>query len=184
MTQDVLWMTEDYFKENSVLNDNVDWRLVQPIMIMCQDRYLHPILGTDLFDTIADEIYAGSVSAENQTLLNLYIRKVILYYTIAELGMVLKYRLNNKGVMVKNSENSQPASLEEIQAFQNYWNKNAEWWAERTTKFLRENASTTSYADYYAQVVTSDDILPNTTNFTTSIYLDDNSDSCRDNLFK
>ena len=184
MTQDVLWMTEDYFKENSVLNDNVDWRLVQPIMIMVQDQYLHPILGTDLFDTIADEIYAGSVSAENQTLINLYLRKVVLYYTLAELAKVLKYRYNNKGVMVKNSENSQPASLEEVQDMYNYWKQKAEWQSERATKFLRENATTSVYADYYAQVVTSDDILPNSTNFTTSIFLDDNEDSCRDNLFK
>ena len=184
MTQDVLWMTEDYFKENSVLNDNVDWRLVQPIMIMVQDQYIHPLLGTDLFDTIADEIYASSVSTENETLLNLYLRKVILYYTLAELGKVLKYRYQNKGVMVRNSENSQPASLEEVQEMYDYWKNKAEWQAERATKFLRENASSSTYPDYYAQIVTGDDIIPNSTNFTSSLYLDDDRDSCKENLYK
>ena len=78
MTQDVLWMSETYFKDNSILNDNVDWKVVQPIMIMVQDQYIHPVLGSDLFDEIADQIYNNNVSALNQTLLNLYIRKCII----------------------------------------------------------------------------------------------------------
>ncbi len=184
MTQDVLWMTEDYFKDHSILNENVDWTLVQPIMIMVQDRYIQSILGTNLFDEIADEIEAVNVSANNETLLNLYVRKCIIWYVLSELAPILKYRFQNKGVMVRNSENSQPASLEEVQEMYDYWKNKAEWQAERATKFLREEASTTVYADYYAQVVTSDDILPNSTNFTTSIFLDDDRDSCRDNLFK
>jgi hypothetical protein len=178
-------MTEDYFKDNSVLNENVDWTIVQPIMIMVQDQYIHPILGTDLFDTIADEIYAGTVSTENETLLNLYLRKVIIYYTLAELAQVLKYRYMNKGVMVRNGENSQPASQEEVQAQYSYWKQKAEWQSERATKFLRENATTTVYADYYASVITSDDILPNSTNFTTSIFLDNGDcNECKDNIYK
>lgn len=184
MTQDVLWMTEDYLKENSVLNDSVDWRLVQPILIMVQDQYIHPILGTDLFDEIADEIYAGSVSSDNQTLLDLYVRKAIIYYTLSELAPILKYRMQNKGVMVRNSENSQPASWEEVQGQQAYWKQKAEWQSERITKFLRENSSTSLYANYFAAVVTGDDILPNSTNFTTSIYLGDNCDECKKNLYK
>ena len=63
MTQDVLWMTEDYFKDNSILNENVDWRVIQPIMILVQDQYIHPILGTNLFDEIANEIYATTTTA-------------------------------------------------------------------------------------------------------------------------
>lgn len=184
MTQDVLWMTEDYFKENSVLNDNVDWRLVQPIMIMVQDQYIQPILGTDLFDEIADEIYAGSVSSDNQTLLDSYIRKVIIYYVLSELPAVLKYRYQNKGILVRNSENSSAASQEEIQAQTSYWKNKAEWQAERTTKFLREVSTSSLYANYYAATVTGDDILPNSTNFTTSIYLGDDCDECKKNLFK
>lgn len=184
MTQDVLWMTEDYFKENSVLNDNVDWRLIQPIMIMVQDQYIQPILGTDLFDEIADEIYAGSVSSDNQTLLDSYIRKVIIYYVLSELPAVLKYRYQNKGILVRNSENSSAASQEEIQAQTSYWKNKAEWQAERTTKFLREVSTSSLYANYYAATVTGDDILPNSTNFTTSIYLGDDCDECKKNLFK
>lgn len=182
MTQDVLWITEDYIKDNTILNENVDWRLVQPILIMVQDQYIHPVLGTPLFDEIADEIYAGTVSANNQTLLNLYVRKTIMWYLMSELAPILKYRMRNKGVMTSNSENSQPANLEEIQKLQADFKNKAEWYAERTTKFLRENES--DYPNYFASTINSDDILPNGQNFTSSLWLDDDCDECKDNLYK
>ena len=182
MTQDVLWITEDYVKDNSILNENVDWRLAQPILILVQDQYIHPILGTALFDEIADEIYAGSVSTNNQTLLDRYIRKVIMWYLMSELVPILKYKMRNKGVMTSNSENSQPASLEEIQKLQNDFKNKAEWYSEMCTKFLRENSST--YTNYFANTVNSDDLVPNGQNFTTTIYLDDDCDTCKKNLYK
>lgn len=182
MTQDVLWITEDYVKDNTILNENIDWRLAQPILILVQDQYIHPILGTALFDEIADEIYANSVSANNQTLLNRYIRKTIMWYLLSELVPILKYRMRNKGVMTSNSENSQPATLEEIQKLQSDFKNKAEWYAEMCTKFLRENSST--YTNYFANTVNSDDLVPNGNNFTSSIFLDDNCDECKNNLYK
>lgn len=182
MTQDVLWMTEDYFKDHSILNENVDWTLVQPIMIMVQDRYIQSILGTNLFDEIADEIQAVNVSVNNETLLNLYVRKCIIWYVLSELAPILKYRFQNKGVMVRNSENSQPANLEEIQDVAARFKNNAEWYGERITDYLKENSDT--YINYYNGTITGDDILPNSTNFTSSLFLDDDCDSCKDNLYK
>ena len=182
MTQDVLWMTEDYFKDNSILNENVDWRVVQPIMILVQDQYIHPILGTNLFDEIANEIYASTTTAANETLLNLYIRKTIIWYVLSELAPALKYRYQNKGLMIKNSENSSAASLEEVQFTKNEYKEKAEWYAERITKFLIENSAT--YPSYFNGTITGDDIVPNSTNFTSSLFLDDDCDTCKDNLYK
>ena len=182
MTQDVLWMTEDYFKDHSVLNENVDWTLVQPIMIMVQDKYIQSILGTNLFDEIANEIQAVSVSNNNETLLNLYVRKCIIWYVLSELAPILKYRFQNKGIMVRNSENSQPASLEEVQDVAARFKNTAEWYGERITDYLKENSDT--YTNYYNGTITGDDILPNSTNFTSSLFLDDDCDSCKDNLYK
>ena len=185
MTQDVLWITETYLKDNSILNDSVDWKVVQPIMISVQDQYIQPILGTNLFDEIADEIYANSVSTDNQTLLDSYIRKCIIWYVLSELSQALKYRFQNKGVMVRSGENSQAGSLEDIQFIAKTYKDKAEWYAERVTAFLRENATTSVYASYYNGTITSDEILPNSTNYTTSIFLDnDDCDACKKNLFR
>ena len=183
MTQDVLWMEETYFKDNSILNENVDWRVVQPILILVQDRYILPILGTALFDEIADEIEAASVSTLNETLLNLYLRKAIIWFTLSELAPILKNKYQNKGVMVRNSENSQPADRESIQADQANLKQLGEMYAERATRYLRENES--SYPNFFASTINGDDILPNVNNYTSSLYLGDSDcDECKENFYK
>ena len=84
--------------------------------------------------------------------------------------------------MVKNSENSSAASLEEVQFTKNEYKEKAEWYAERITKFLIENSAT--YPSYFNGTITGDDIVPNSTNFTSSLFLDDDCDTCKDNLYK
>lgn len=89
----------------------------------------------------------------------------------------------NKGVMVNSSENAQPADLKEIQFLMNNFKQKAEWYAERTTKYLIENEST--YPLFSGGNSTSDSILPNKSNFTSSLYLDnDSDDDCFKNLIK
>lgn len=175
MTTDALWISETFLKDNSIINDNVDFQTLQPVIILCQDKYIHPILGTALFDSIADQITSSSVSANNTTLLNLYVRKTLMWYILHESPPIFKYRFMNKGVMVKNSENSQPADLKEIQFLQNSFKQNAEWYAERITKFLIDNDAT---YPLYRSNSDIDQIQPNNSNFTSSLYLGD--DDCED----
>lgn len=165
-----LTITERYLKESTIINDNVDAKILQPIILLVQDKYLHPILGTALFNDIKDEIIAESVSTANQTLLDDYVLPLMLWYTLHESTPAFKYRYMNKGVMVKNSDNSSAADLSEIKFLMDRWETNAKMYAERTTKFLKSN--TTTYP-LYLDNPDCDDIKPNQTNYRTSIYLGD-----------
>jgi len=184
MTTDALWISETFLKDNSIINDNVDFQTLQPVIIKVQDKYLYPILGTDLFEEISGQIRANTVTALNTTLLNNYVRKCLMWYILHESPPVFKYRFMNKGVMVKNSENSQPADLKEIQFLMNNFKQDAEWYAERITKYLIKNES--SYPLYRANS-DLDDIRPIGNNFTSSLFLgDDGCDEgdCLKNLIK
>ena len=165
-----LTITERYLKENSIINDNADVTILQPIILMVQDIYLHPILGTDLFNSVKAEIIAESVSADNQTLLDSYVLPLMLWYCLSESTPAFKYRYMNKGVMVKSSENSSPADLEEIKWLMDKWKNTAEDYAQRCTRFLKANSTT--YPLYLANT-DCDDIKPIKNNYTTSIFLDD-----------
>lgn len=167
---DFLTFTENYLKEISIINDNVDAKTLTPIIILVQDKYLHPILGSDLFDDIKAEIIAGSVGADNVTLLDNYIMPVMHWYVLKESTPAFKYKYMNKGVMSKNSDNSSAADLSEIKFLMDQWDNNAKWYAERLTKFLDANVDT--YPLYCANP-DCDDIKPNKTNYRTSIYLGD-----------
>jgi hypothetical protein len=76
----------------------------------------------------------------------------------------------NKGVMIKNSENSQPADLTEIQFLMDRAKNKAEELAERTTRFLRHNSSTYPLYTANAQY---DEIRPNRNNYTGGIFVGD-----------
>lgn len=170
---DVLIITESYLKDNGVINDNADMSIITPTIILVQDKYIHPILGTDLYNEIESQINDSTegthdaVSSANQTLLDKYVLKCMLWYVLMEATPLFKYRYMNKGVMVKNSENSTAADLTEIQYNMNRWAIDAKMYAERTTRFL--DAHTTEYPLYCANT-DCDDIRPNKTNYTSSIY--------------
>lgn len=176
-----LIITENYLKENGLVNDNTDMKVITPIIILVQDLYIHPILGSDLYDEIQTQINASTpnttdaVSANNQTLLDRFVLPCMLWFTLCEVTPSMKYRYMNKGIMVKNSENSQPADLQEIKFLMDKWKNNAEVYAQRTTNFLRNNTDT--YPLYIANT-DCDDIKPNKNNFQSSIFLDDDSDEC------
>lgn len=165
----VLIITEEYLKKNSVINENADMKVITPTIFLVQDKYIHPILGTDLFNEITSQINSNTVSVLNQTLLDNYILPCMIWYCLHECTPVFKYRYMNKGVMVKNSDNSTAADLDEIQFMMERWRINADEYAERATNYLWEHQN-----DYplYNGNLTRDKIKPNTTNYENGLYLE------------
>ena len=77
---DALWIDEDYIMDNSVISNNVDVKVLFPNIIYCQDIYIKPLLGTDLFNVVQAEINAQSYTARVTTLLNDHLKKVLLFF--------------------------------------------------------------------------------------------------------
>lgn len=169
-----LIITENYLKQNSIINDNADMKVITPTIYLVQDLYIHPILGTDLFNEIKTQIDSNNVSSANQTLLNNYVLPTMIWYLLCECTPVFKYRYMNKGVMVKSSENSSAADLTEIQYLMDKWKNNAEAYAQRCTKFLIQNSTT---YPLYLSNPDMDDIKPNKNNYTSGLYLGDPDDN-------
>lgn len=167
-----LFISENYLKQNGVINDNADMKVITPTIFLVQDIYIHKILGTDLFNEITTQITNNTVSSDNQTLLDNYILPTMLWYTLCECTPVFKYRYMNKGVMVKNSENSTPADLQEIQYLMDKWKNNAELYAQRLTNYLIQEATSSKYAAYLQNTDLSD-IKPTLNNYTNGLFLED-----------
>lgn len=170
-----LIVTERWIKASGLINENTDPKILTPIIVAVQDEYIHPLLGTDLYDEIISQVTADTVSADNQTLLDNYVLNCVLWYVHCEASPALQYRYMNKGVMSKNSENSQPVDLGVLKYAMDKWKNRAEMYAQRTTKFLKAN--TTTYPKYIANT-DENDIQPNRNNYTTTIYLPDDDDEC------
>lgn len=165
----ILFLTEQYIKDNTIIDPNVDMKVLRVAIVDAQEKYIHPLLGTALYEQLESQIDSGTVSTLNGTLLRDYVQKALKFWTLFQSVDVLTFKFTNKTVGKKNSENTESASLEEIARLMEKWRDDAEWWSERTTKFLKQNPS--DYPLYLTPGNGIDTIHPNGDNFTCSIYL-------------
>lgn len=165
-----LIITENYLKEYSNINKNVDMQILTPAIYDCQALYILPLVGTRLYNELIYQIASSSVTTLNQTLLDNYIAPCLIHYAKMDSLPDMKYKLMNKGVMIKNSENSSAADLQEIQFLMDRERNKAQEYAERTTRFLIKNS--VDYPLYY-QNGNYDEIQPNRTNVSGGIYVGD-----------
>lgn len=169
MSANILFISEQTLKDRSLLQDNVDPKLIKPTIKQAQDIYIEPILGTGLYRELQTQIAANTISTLNKTLLDNYVTDCLCWYVASEMVMSLGYKLTNKNVLRKNSENSETPSLSELFDLMEYYKNKAETYAQRMTNYLIEKISV--YPLYNNAGNGVDIIFPNGTSYTTGIYL-------------
>lgn len=141
----VALISENYVKDNSVINANVDASLIRPAIRLAQEKYIHPVLGTNLYNTVMGLVSGAptvTLSGSYGTLLHTYIQPCLLWYSVSESIIPIAYKVTNQDVVRMNATYSQPAELNEILHLKDDAKNNAEWYAERLHLYLVENADT------------------------------------------
>lgn len=171
MSANILFISEQTLKDRSLLQDNVDPKLIKPTIKMAQDMYIEPILGTGLYRELQEQIADDDLSVENKTLLDNYITDCLCWYVQAEMVMSLGFKFTNKNVLRKTSENSDVPSISELFDLEERTKNKAEWYAQRITNFLCEYNEDYPLYDNPGNGV--DIIHPNSTSYTAGMYLGD-----------
>ena len=138
-----LFVSEQFIKDTTVIDENVDMKLIRDTIELCQEKYVLPLVGTGIYNQIQSQITSSTVSADNVTLLDTYIQKALKYWVLYEGVDVFTFKFQNKSIVKKNSENSSPIDLEDIRRIMEKWRTNAEMYSQRVTDFLIANS--TSY---------------------------------------
>jgi hypothetical protein len=180
MAVKVMLLSEATLKAESILQDNVDMKVVTPTIYDVQNFYILPILGTSMYNEVINQVRTASLTDANKTLLDLYIQPTMIWYCRYELPLNMNYKYFNKAVGVQNADNMQPANLDELMVVMDRAKNKAEWYAERLTKYLLANE--TLYPLYLNQPdVDIDTILAKRTNYTSGMVLGD--DNCCDGQY-
>lgn len=129
-------------KEFSVVNSNVDDKLIAPTIIMVQDLFLQEILGTDLYKQISAQIDVNNVSANNKVLLDDFIENYLINMTIAEGLQNFSMKITNTDVVNQTSVNGNSAEAGAIHNFKEMYRGLAESYAKQLSLYLCANAST------------------------------------------
>jgi hypothetical protein len=171
MSRNTLLISPQMLKDRTSVHSNIDEKLLFPEIKVCQDMFIHPILGTALYDKIISEIEAASITGDYKNLLDNYIVDALCYYTLSKLPLSLSYQFWNKGVVRKQGDSTELPGIDELDSLRNEYKLRGEWYGERLSKYLVENASTTVLPEYLEGNDTIDTINPSSTAFTSPIYL-------------
>ena len=97
-------ISEQAIKDNTILNENVDPRLIAPAILEAQDIHIQTIIGSNLYNTVKGMIPSGVISltanVNYKTLLDSYIQPALKYYVLSELVFPMTVKMLNKSVAV------------------------------------------------------------------------------------
>ena len=167
-----IWLDQDYFNKRSVVDSNVEYSKIEVLIPLVQRKYIKRKLGPDLYNAMNTHIEAfidtaTTIPVNYKYLLDEFILPILVYYTLYDYTITAKYRYTNKGVQVKNSENSQPASDEGLELTCELWKANAEVLVEDMIYYMNNNVS--FYPERYTNV--NNDIQTEEDGYDVDVYL-------------
>ena len=109
-----LFISRDDIVKFTALNGNIDTDKFIQFVKIAQDIHIQNYLGTKLFDKINDGIVAANLSTPYTTLLNKYIKPMVIHWSMVEYMPFAAYTIANKGVYKHNSENSENVDKLEV----------------------------------------------------------------------
>lgn len=168
---EALFVSEQYIKDNTIIDGNVDVKYITNTIADVQRLYILPLLGTALYNELQTQVNAGTLTALNTTLIDSYIADVIRFYVLVEGLDIFHYKVTNKAIMTKNSDNSQPIQQLDVIRLIDKNRNNAEFFAQRLTNYIIANQ--TSYPLYYAPGSTFDTVIPKRNSYSIGWNLDD-----------
>ena len=154
--QEILLINEDVLKKYTPLTDAVDPNLIRPCIYVAQDMYLQNFLGTNLTNKLKDDVANGTLSGNYEILLNEYILKLLIWWTMVELYPSLLYKHDNGNLVSRQSEDTTPVSKGEMESLKEKARENARFYTKRMVDYLRFNTSL--FPEYTNN--TNDNIFP------------------------
>lgn len=172
MSKNVLLISDEILKDRTAVHGNIDPKLLYPEIKVAQDMFIHPILGTALYNKIITDINAsGTTTGDYKTLLDDYIIDPLMYYVLSGLPAGISYQFWNKGVIRKQGDSTELPTMSELIDISNHYRQRAEWYGERLTKYLKQNANDDFLPEYLQPGDGIDTIIPENSAFTMPIYL-------------
>lgn len=171
MAADTLFITEVYFKEFTIVNENVDVKLIRPAIIEAQNIHIQSAIGTGLFNELKTQIAGNSLTALNTTLLEQYVQPCLIKWAMYEICDAILYKFMNKSIVTKNSENSTSIDKDALNYLRSTLKNKAQWYTERLNSYLIENSA--SYPLFANPGSGSDVIHAKKDSYTTNMFLED-----------
>lgn len=136
----VLYVSTDKIKRDTPLGSAVDDNIIHPQIVIAQDRYILPALGTQLDDKLKELIANGNITqpqvADYKTLLDDYIVPCLTHFSFIETAYALRVRFSNNTMTTPSSEQGSAASMQDIKTILNRSEDIAMFYRQRLVDYL------------------------------------------------
>jgi len=156
LTAEVLFVNPDYIKRITNINGSLEDAYLVPSIILAQDKYLQLYLGTDLLNKLKSDVSGGTLAGDYATLMDSYVRKACLWWTMVELIPSLYVKMDNGSLVIRTSEDTTSISQADLHREVERARQNAQFYTFRLYDYLCNNSSL--FPEYTSN--TGADMLP------------------------
>ena len=144
-----LFVSSNRLKRDTAIGGSVDDDLIRPYVYMAQQRWILPVLGTDLYKKLSDDIDSGSVTGDYKTLLEDYVIPATVQYAFVQLVPFLRLRFVNNAVVVMDSEQSTAATYDDLKPLMDQALDMAQFYRQRIIDYLCDNSKLSGVFEQY-----------------------------------
>lgn len=143
---EALLITRTDLVKYTAVNGNVDTDKFIQFVKIAQDIHIQNYLGTKLFKRIKNDIVSNTLSGNYLSLLETYIKPMLIHWAMVEYLPFAAYTVANKGVYKHGSENSENVDKNEVDFLVEKQRNIAEHYTERFISYMSFNQS--SFPEY------------------------------------
>lgn len=147
-----LFVSEEKLKAFSTVNQNVSPLELVPYILQAQDIEIQYQFGSTFYFSLKNQVLTGTVSTENQFLLDNYVGNALVNYGLQRALPFLKYKIYNKSILSPTSESGDSITLEELQFLQEQARGTAEVYMKRCMEWILLHPG--DYPVFFSQKVT------------------------------
>ena len=136
---EALLITRDDLVRFTSVNGNVDTdKFIQYIKI-AQDIHIQNYLGTELLNKIKADIIASTLSGDYLSLVETYVKPMLIHWAMVEYLPFAAYTIANKGVYKHSSENAENVGKDEVDFLLEKERKIAQHYTQRFIDYMSFN---------------------------------------------
>jgi len=143
MMQKILLISESTVKDLSLIQLNVDGKVLAKTILEVQFIHLRPILGNDLYQKVLDDVSSkaadGSYVMVYKTLLEDYIQPYLAHATLQDWIINSTYKMTNKGILKYSDSQATALGSDEIEYAKNYHDNKVASYKKALICYLEEN---------------------------------------------
>ena len=151
---DTLLISIQDIQNVSSISDNIQVESLEPFLSTSQDMYIRPLVGDALMDDMLADVATGGT--QYQSLIDNYILRALAYATVFSYLPFGHMKVQKKGIVLQNSDNSQNVSVEEFSILSQRTESTMTFYLRRLKEHLDLPASKVLYPMY----ATTDQISP------------------------